>query len=268
MYGPAMVERFTTISGSTLKIFYLMATWNPYATVMMESDFNILPASPCDPDGDGVASVSDVQLLINQAQGLAPLGDLNADGVVNVVDVQDDINWVLNLGCSATAGTMSGEARGYRSSTVARAVSPAWARIADFGTSPGRRFLWEAGTVAYGSNSSGEIVGLAWLDGRSAYHAFLLNGAMVTDLGTLGGTESAALAINNGGLIVGWADTSSGQPHAFLWSSGRMLDLNDIVPREEDVVLEVATSIDDAGQISASGSDGRIFRITLQSPFR
>ena len=41
MYGPAMVERFTTISGSTLKIFYLMSTWNPYATVMMESDFNI-----------------------------------------------------------------------------------------------------------------------------------------------------------------------------------------------------------------------------------
>jgi uncharacterized protein (TIGR03437 family) len=40
-YGPAIVERFTIISGSTLKIFYLMSTWNPYATVMMESDFTL-----------------------------------------------------------------------------------------------------------------------------------------------------------------------------------------------------------------------------------
>jgi uncharacterized protein (TIGR03437 family) len=40
-YAPALVERFTIISGSTLKLFYMMATWNPYAVVMMESDFNI-----------------------------------------------------------------------------------------------------------------------------------------------------------------------------------------------------------------------------------
>jgi uncharacterized protein (TIGR03437 family) len=38
-YAPAMIPRFTIVSGNTLKLFYLMATWNPYATVMMESDF-------------------------------------------------------------------------------------------------------------------------------------------------------------------------------------------------------------------------------------
>src|SRR5208283_1495353 len=43
-YGPCLIERFTTISGSTLKLFYMMSTWNPYATVMMESDFTIAPA--------------------------------------------------------------------------------------------------------------------------------------------------------------------------------------------------------------------------------
>ena len=40
-YAPAMISRFTIVSGNTLKIFYMMATWNPYATVMMESDFNL-----------------------------------------------------------------------------------------------------------------------------------------------------------------------------------------------------------------------------------
>lgn len=40
-YAPALVERFTVISGSTLKLFYMFSTWNPYAVVMMESDFNI-----------------------------------------------------------------------------------------------------------------------------------------------------------------------------------------------------------------------------------
>ena len=232
----------------------------------------ILPVAsgPCDLSGEGAANISDVQLMINQALGLAsPVSDLNADGVVNVVDVQDDIDWVLNLGCSTTTGTvMAVAARAYRSSAAAaRPVSPAGAGISDFGARAGRPFLWEAGTVAYGFNDRGGIVGSAWFDDSSAYHAFLLNGAVVTDLGTLGGTESAALAINSSGLIVGWADTGSGQ-HAFLWSSGGMVDLNDFVSLEEDVVLEEATSIDDAGQISASGSDGRIYRIALPSQFR
>ena len=40
-YAPTFVERFTIISGSTLKLFYMFATWNPYAVVMMESDFSI-----------------------------------------------------------------------------------------------------------------------------------------------------------------------------------------------------------------------------------
>jgi uncharacterized protein (TIGR03437 family) len=40
-YAPAFVGRFTIISGSRLKLYYMFATWNPYAVVMMESDFNI-----------------------------------------------------------------------------------------------------------------------------------------------------------------------------------------------------------------------------------
>jgi hypothetical protein len=63
-----------------------------------------LPASlttfSCDSDGDGQATVADVQSLINQALGLTPATrDLNHDGVVNVADVQKQIDAVLGLGC-------------------------------------------------------------------------------------------------------------------------------------------------------------------------
>jgi uncharacterized protein (TIGR03437 family) len=40
-YAPCLIERFTIVSGNTLRLFYMLATWNPYAVVMMESDFNI-----------------------------------------------------------------------------------------------------------------------------------------------------------------------------------------------------------------------------------
>jgi len=38
-----MIERFTEVEGDTLKIYYNMSTWNPYAVVLMESDFKITP---------------------------------------------------------------------------------------------------------------------------------------------------------------------------------------------------------------------------------
>jgi hypothetical protein len=45
-YGPALVERFMTVEQSKLKLFYMLSTWNPYAIVMMESDFQIGCGSP------------------------------------------------------------------------------------------------------------------------------------------------------------------------------------------------------------------------------
>lgn len=47
----------------------------------------------------------------------------------------------------------------------------------------------------------------------------------ITDLGTLGGTNSSARAINISGQVVGYASTSNGAVHAFLYSNGDMTDL-------------------------------------------
>jgi hypothetical protein len=43
VYAPNMMERFTSISNSTLYIYYTMSTWNPYTVVKMRSAFNIVP---------------------------------------------------------------------------------------------------------------------------------------------------------------------------------------------------------------------------------
>ena len=68
----------------------------------------------------------------------------------------------------------------------------------------------------------------------------------VVDLGTLGGSSSMALAINNAGLIVGQADTSSGASHPFLYNpaNASMQDLGTF-----GGATGSATGINSAGQV-------------------
>src|SRR5215207_8726364 len=61
----------------------------------------------------------------------------------------------------------------------------------------------------------------------------------VTDLGTLGGNASQALAINDSGQVVGWAITTAGSVHAFLYANGAMKDIGAFTAR----------GINDAGQV-------------------
>lgn len=48
---------------------------------------------------------------------------------------------------------------------------------------------------------------------------------VITDLGTLGGTYSEAVAINEPGQVIGNSQTTKGFGHAFIWESGRIRDL-------------------------------------------
>ena len=86
------------------------------------------------------------------------------------------------------------------------------------------------GSFATGINNRGQIVGafvliddLPFVNG--AQHATLWSGVQVTDLGTLGGTNSDAAAINDSGQIVGWADIESGAQHAASWIGTKVADL-------------------------------------------
>jgi probable HAF family extracellular repeat protein len=131
------------------------------------------------------------------------------------------------------------------------------AALTDLGT------LGGAESVAFGINNAGQIVGASQATVNGPDHAFLYSGWSMTDLGTLGGPASQADAINRGGLVVGWAQTFTGEQHAFLWNSGKMVDLNSLVTLEQGAVLIEATAINDAGQIVANGSNGRAYLIQV-----
>lgn len=108
-----------------------------------------------------------------------------------------------------------------------------------------RAALWNKGTAtnlaapngnsslyytAASINSKQQVVGstLGSSSPESAsplYHAILWQNAQTSDLGTLGGTYSAANSINNAGQVVGYATTSNNVYRAFLWQQNRMIDL-------------------------------------------
>jgi probable HAF family extracellular repeat protein len=75
-------------------------------------------------------------------------------------------------------------------------------------------------------------------------HAFWVRDGIRTDLGTLGGKGSSALAINNG-RIVGVAQGGGGS-HAFLWRGGVMTSLG--IPGRSST----AKAVNASGQIVGS----------------
>ena len=77
----------------------------------------------------------------------------------------------------------------------------------------------------------------------------------VINLGTLGGNQGSAVAINNKGQVVGY-DTTTGNGgllHAFIWEDGEMADLNNLLPRGTRWFLQEVSDINDSGQILGKG---------------
>jgi probable HAF family extracellular repeat protein len=118
---------------------------------------------------------------------------------------------------------------------------------------PGRK-----GAFTSAINEEGEIVGYGWANREVDKHAVLWRIGTVIDLGTLGGMQSEAEAINNRRQIVGTSETASDSEapvwHAFLWHDGRMVDLGSGYP----------VAINDRGQIIGnSGPYGGHARVWL-----
>jgi probable HAF family extracellular repeat protein len=117
--------------------------------------------------------------------------------------------------------------------------------------------------VAFDINNRGQVVGQAGtkcvhsggcgLATDAAFHAFLWQGGVMTDLGTLpGDLNSWANNVNSKGQIVGTSFPETGS-RAFIWENGVMTDLNTLVSGASGFYLAEAFGINDHGQISGFG---------------
>jgi probable HAF family extracellular repeat protein len=87
--------------------------------------------------------------------------------------------------------------------------------------------------AAQGINNAGAVTGTAWVpgaDGDGSYHAYVLQGGKLTDLGTAGRLESRGYDINSLGHVAGSIATpDSGPPNrptnAMYFHDGQMIDL-------------------------------------------
>jgi len=128
------------------------------------------------------------------------------------------------------------------------------------------------GSRGQGINNSGEVLGnysIIGTAGSTDTHPFLYTpGTGMQVLGTLpGGTYSHAQGINNLGQVVGDSDTAGGASHAFLYSNGKMIDLNTLIDPSSGWELEYCAGINDLGQITGNGSINGQYHAFLMTPF-
>jgi probable HAF family extracellular repeat protein len=71
------------------------------------------------------------------------------------------------------------------------------------------------GPVAQGFNSTGKVVGYFSRGGKR--RAFVFSGGELTEIGTLGGDDSAATLVNDAGLVAGESTVSAGGYHGFVY---------------------------------------------------
>lgn len=91
--------------------------------------------------------------------------------------------------------------------------------------------------------------------GHSGSDAFLYSGGMISPLGSLGGFYSAGRAMNDLGQVAGYAYTEFNERHAFIYSSGVMMDLTSLGSGDSE-----ARAINNVGVVVGTrGVFGRAF---------
>jgi len=110
-----------------------------------------------------------------------------------------------------------------------------------------------ANSYANDINAAGVVVGTYYLGepGSSPSRGFVNRGKGVTTLGTLGGSASSAVSINDKGQILGNWTTSNGSQRGFIHSQGRQRDIGAVagVPANARTTY---TDINNAGYVTAN----------------
>lgn len=128
--------------------------------------------------------------------------------------------------------------------------------------------LGGAWSQGYAINNKGQITGLAYTTNGSA-HGFIANCAtcVLKDLGTFAGSTSTVwgFGINDSGVVVGQS-TFQNTYHAFVYSGGKIKDLNNMIPAGSGWVLTEASGINSGGQIVGMGTHNGETRAFLLTP--
>jgi probable HAF family extracellular repeat protein len=212
-----------------------------------------------------------VQWLGTLGGELSAAGGINASGAVvglsytstnlqhaflwtQAAGIQDITPTLTSVGgATATAINTSNQAAGYYFPNGARTTMGfTWTQAG------GLQAFGPAGTLAFAINDAGTVVGQA-PNANSNKHAFSYTAAGgVKDLGTLGGSSSSALSINNNNWIVGNSLTNNGTGflHGFLWTpTGGMQDFITLAGFSANEATYSA-SVNDSGVVAVSTNKG------------
>jgi probable HAF family extracellular repeat protein len=136
-----------------------------------------------------------------------------------------EVSWINDAGVPAGVST-TGELDPITGFPIAHAVVWVKGQIFDLGTLSGG---YESGATAI--NDKGQIAGIAsnlapdensLFELRTQTRAFVWEHGVMQDLGTLGGTDAAALLMNNRGQIAGFSYDASLALVPFFWEKGEM----------------------------------------------
>lgn len=124
----------------------------------------------------------------------------------------------------------------------------------------GHRLLLEMGTRNATTQRANEDYFITTGKARSLAHQrpAITHRYFVTDIGTLGGTESFAFAINDSGRVVGLSRIAGdATTHSFLYSNGRITDLYPL--NSQDIQTVGPTGINNSGQIASGLVIGGVY---------
>jgi probable HAF family extracellular repeat protein len=129
-------------------------------------------------------------------------------------------------------------------------------KMLDIGVLPGK-----ARSDGMAINNSLEITGHSSAANFINDHAFLWSKGKMIDLGVLPtGITSQGESINSWGQVVGLAEVADPSildtylNRGFLYSNGKLHNLNDLIPPNSGWVIEEATGINDRGEIAGTGT--------------